>query len=209
MGKKLQREFDKHMKYVAEMCDILESPDEYRALVALKALMKKQEILEGYIEEVVSLMDVDNIGNAINRIKARLMGRVVSETLPDELKDIPEIWLRGRPQSKDRDGFPPYTLFQAERQHRRLLPYLEDVWSALMRSDADNIESVKEEVLATYQVTSPEEMARMCYAYDKEYNIEPAYTKPKKSKLEEATCGEMSAILEAMTLDYGVRKSPE
>lgn len=204
MGKKLRREFDKTMGYVDEICNILETPDEYRALLALRALIKRQKNLEAYIDEITSLLEVDNIGNAISRIKTRLMGRVVSETLPAELREIPEVWMNGRPDSKGRKGFAPLTLFQAERQHRRLLAYIEDAWALTFERDSEQGEALREDLLSEYRTSSPEEMAQACYAYCKDYEIEPAYSVPQTERLQAANDGEIRACLENMKPDYGV-----
>lgn len=204
MGKKLRREFDKTMGYVDEICDILETPDEYRALLALKALIKRQKTLEAYIDEITSLLEVDNIGNAMSRIKTRLMGRVVSETLPQELREIPEVWMNGRPDTKVRKGFAPLTLFQAERQHRRLLAYIEDAWALTFERDSEQGEALREDLLNEYRTSSPEEMAQACYAYCKDYEIEPAYNVLPAEKPQTANDGEIRAILENMKPDYGV-----
>lgn len=206
MGAKLQQEWNKTWKHVSAICNLLESADEYKALVALRALIAKKNELEKYQQEVCNAIGADNIGNAITMIKASSHGRPGLFQLPEQLQKIPQLWLEGRAETRKQKGVLKMTFFQAERQHRRLLPYLEDAWKVAGQRDSELAEMLKEQILQSYEETSADDMTKFCYAFVNDYELEEG-EEVSEGLLLNATSEEIERTLEYM-LDpsriYGV-----
>jgi hypothetical protein len=204
VAKKLKREFEKVMGHIDEMCEILESADEYRALVALKALKMREKMLLERQDEVVRVLGVDNIGNAITKIKTLRMGALVSETLPEELSTHPPIWQRGRVPTKLREGFAPYSFFQAEKLYKRLRPYLVEAWGLTFTRDVEQGELLREQILESYVSTSPEEMAQFCHSFINDYEIEEVIEGGQVAVERGVSTIELQRVLNNLRTDYGV-----
>lgn len=202
MGAKLQQEWDKAWKHIRAICNLLETTDEYRALVALRALIAKKEELEKYQQEVCDAVGADNIGNALTMIKAKSYGRAGLFQLPEQLYKIPLLWLEGRAETRKQKGVLKMTFFQAERQHRRLLPYLEDAWKVAGQRDSELAEMLREQILQNYEETSAEDMTKFCWAFVNDYEIEEEDIVEERA--EEPSIAELLKIVSESKLDYGV-----
>jgi hypothetical protein len=203
MGAKLEQEWKKTMKHIKAICELLESSDEYRALVALRALITKKEELEKYVQQVVDLVGADNIGNAITKIKAKSYGRLGLSELPEQLQRIPQLWLEGRAETRKTKGVLKMTFYQAERQHRRLLPYLEDCWRIAEQKDTETAEMLKEQILHCYEENSADDMTKYCYAFVHNYDLEED-GEVREESTEEPSLAELTRILSEVRFDYGV-----
>lgn len=208
MGAKLEREWNKTMRHVKAICDTLESADEYRALVALRALIARKEELEKYQKMVIDAVGADNIGNALTMIKTRTHGRVGPfQELPEQLQRIPKLWLEGRPQTRKASGVIKLTVYQAEKAYKRLLPYLMEVWEIVTRREEDLQEGIKEEIIEMFETTSPDEMTTKCYAFINDYDLEEEEIESGVAAVlekVEPTTSELMRTLENMKFDYGV-----
>jgi hypothetical protein len=201
MGAKLQQEWDKAWKHIRAICKLLETTDEYRALVALRALIAKKEELEKYQQEVCDVVGADNIGNALTMIKARSYGRPGLSQLPEQLQKIPLLWLEGRAETRKQKGVLKMTFFQAERQHRRLLPYLEDAWKVAGQRDSELAEMLREQILQNYEETSAEDMTKFCWAFVNDYELEEEEVGEERA--EEPSIAELLKIVNETKFDYG------
>ena len=207
MGARLEQEWAKTMKHIKAICEILESADEYRALVALRALVSRKEELENYIQQVVDLSGADNIGNAITKIKASAYGRPGLFELPEQLQRIPKLWLEGRAETRKVKGVLKMTFFHAERQHRRLTPYLQDVWKVASTYDIETEEALKEKILQSYEESSADDMLRFCYAFLSDYDLEEDGEEQECETID-PTLAELQQILNRK-IDYGVESKSE
>ena len=203
MGARLEQEWQKTMRHIRAICEILESADEYRALVALRALVSRKEELENYIKQVIDLAGADNIGNAITKIKASSHGRGGVFDLPEQLQRIPQLWLEGRAETRKARGVLKMTFYQAERQHRRLLPYLEDCWRIAEQKDSETAEMLKEQILQCYEENSADDMTKFCYAFVHNYDLEEDGEEREES-VDEPSLAELTKILNDVRFDYGV-----
>ena len=200
MGAKLQQEWEKAWKHIRAICALLESADEYKALVALRALIAKKNELESYIDEICKITKTDNIGNALKRIKGGRMGDSVF--LPEQLQRIPQLWLEGRAETRKVKGVLKMTFYQAEISYRRLRPYLEDVWRIAEQRDSETAELLKEQILERYEECSADDMTKYCYAFQHDYDLtEDEEAKPDKA--EEPSYAELMRTLSDMKMDYG------
>jgi hypothetical protein len=210
MSLELKRLQKRHWELVDQICEILESADSYKALNALKKVMRERDELRAYVDTVVELLGVDNIGNAIKHLRASGMGRVVP-LLPEELLKIPQIWLEGRARSAKDPGFAKFEWHQASREYKRLRPLLEEVWEVIDLEPEAIRERLRAEVIADYETLSPDEMGRYCIAFVNKYDLkevdqEMEIREAKSDK--DPLMSELQKALEATTLsakDYGVQ----
>lgn len=214
MSVELKRLQEKHWRYVDQMCDLLQSADAYKALKALRKVLREREQYKGYVDEVVNTLGLDNIGNALKQIRATGIGRVVL-LLPPPLLKIPEIWLTGRTNNGKDKGFAKMSLRTCQREYRFLQPLLEAAWELIEQQPEDERDCLKQELLDKYEKFSPMEMSRDCYSflndYDLEEIVEEADLKPRKID-KDPSISEMFNALKATTIsanDYGVQSKSE
>ena len=96
----------------------------------------------------------------------------------------------------------------AERQHRRLIPYLQDVWKIASNYDMETEEALKEKILQSYEESSADDMMRFCYAFINDYDLEENAVEPQ-TESEDPTIAELNKILSRKSMDYGVEKKRE
>jgi hypothetical protein len=189
----------------------LGTTDAARSLTAVLALKKKLATLEKFADEFIEVMQTDNYGNGLKALKARTFGSGGSPNLAPELLRVPQIWLDGRAKQGKDPGFARYGYYEADREYKRLRPYLEEVWLAIEIEDEDIQERLRSEVLSEYEKLSPEEMGRFCIAFVNNYDLEEIAEESKsrdKSINEDPLVSELHKALEATTLsakDYGVQ----
>ncbi len=213
MSVSLHREWDKHWKHVNRICEMLNSTDVYKAYNALGRVLKERENYKKYIDEVVKLVGVDNIGNAIKVIRCEGMGRSVIEVLPQELLRVPQVWLEGRAKEGKDAGFARLGYYEAMREYKRLKPLLVEVWEAIETEDEEMQETLKDKVLSDYEILSPEEMGRYCIAFSNNYDLkEVAEHHQSKAEVILESKEESEAILALLDdphYKYGVVKKEE
>ena len=202
MGKKLDEEYFKVRKYTQQICELLQTPDEYRALGVLKTTLKKLQELQIWEQEILEATNTSHRANALTRILSRCMVKE-GDLLPAELLDYGRVWVQGRSESADRKvpAFAPLNMNQAKTAQRHLKPFLEDAWEATL--ELENKEEVQQQILDEYNLTTPDEMFAFCAAFVKDWEL-PEEKEERARALEGANIGEMNSILENMKLDYGV-----
>jgi len=160
--------------------------DPARCLTAVRALKRKLATLETFAEEFNEAMGSDNYGNGLKALKAATFGQVGSVSLPPELSRVPQIWLEGRTKEGKDHGFARYGYYEANREYKRLRPYLEEVWVAIGTEEEDIQQRLKSEILSEYEKLSPEEMGRFCIAFVNDYDLEDII-EDTESKLNQLT----------------------
>lgn len=202
MGKKLDEEFFKVRKYTQEICELLQTADEYRAVGALKTKLKKLQELEIWEREVLEVTNTSQRGNAMSRISYMCMVKE-GDLLPPELLDYGRVWVLGRPESADRriPAFAPLNMHQAKKQQRHLKPFLEDAWEATL--ELENKEEVQQQIIEEYNLTTPDEMFKFCSAFVKDWEL-PEAKDQRERVVEGSNIGELNAILSNMKPNYGV-----
>jgi hypothetical protein len=149
----------------------LGTTDAARSLTAVLALRRKLATLEKFVEEFNEVMQSDNYGNGLKALKAATFGQGGSPTLPPELSRVPQVWLEGRTKEGKDPGFARYGYHEANREYKRLRPYLEEVWVAIGLEDEGIQQQLRLEVLSEYERLSPEEMGRFCIAFVNNYDL--------------------------------------
>ena len=189
----------------------LGTADPARCLTAVRALKRKLATLETFVEEFNEVTGSDNYGNGLKALKAGTFGQGGSVNLPPELLRVPQVWLEGRTKEGKDPGFARYGPFEANREYKRLKPFLEEVWAAINTEEEDIQERLRHEVLAEYEKLSPEEMGRFCIAFVNDYDLEDIFEE-KESKAKKVNddplLSELSKAIEATTIsskDYGVQ----
>jgi hypothetical protein len=201
MTRSLKENIDTHWKHVEALVKRLGVTDIYKALRAVEKLLRRNEELQGYIDEVCSVTRTDNIGNALKRIKTTPVGDSVF--LPDKLQRIPQLWLEGRAETRKHKGVLKLTFYQAESRYRRLKPYLEDAWRIAGQRDNEIAELLREQILEKYEDCSPDEMTKFCYAIEHNYDLTEEED-VREEKTEEASIAELMRIVNRSNFDYGV-----
>lgn len=210
MSLEYKRLHNRQWELIDKICELLQSADAYKALNALKKVIRERDELKGYVNEVVALVGVDNIGNALSKIKASGMGQVVPSVLPPELSRVPQIWLEGRPRSGKDPGFVRFEWYEAEREYKRLRPLLEEVWEAIELEPEGIRERLRAEVLSEYETLSPDEMGRHCIAFVNKYDLKEIVERNRnKDPLVMPSEEELESSLQLVTdpdIIYGVVK---
>ena len=185
--------------------------DSARCLTAVKALKRKLATLETFVNEFNEVIGSDNYGNGLKALKAGTFGQGGSVNLPLELSRVPQIWLEGRTKEGKDHGFARYGYYEANREYKRLRPYLEEVWVAVGTEEDDIQQRLKLEILSEYEKLSPEEMGRFCIAFVNDYDLEDIIEEAEskvKPVSEDPLLSELHKAMEATTLsakDYGVQ----
>jgi hypothetical protein len=91
--------------------------------------------------------------------------------LPEVFHNIPKVWLDGRAENSRLGitGFAPMKLANAQREHRRLMVYLVELWE--MISNEENSEEGKKEIEYNYLRDSADDFTKWVYSLIK--NLEP------------------------------------
>jgi hypothetical protein len=181
MSVELKRLQNRHWELVDKICELLESADAYKALNALKKVLRERDELRAYVNEVVDIVGLDNIGNAIKHLKATGVGQVVP-LLPKELLKVPQVWLEGRDRSGKDPGFVKFEWYQAEREYKRLKPLLVEVWEAIELEPEAIRERLRAEVINDYETLSPDEMGRYCIAFVNKYDLKEIVERGKNKE---------------------------
>lgn len=208
MAASLWDKLETHKRHTERLCKTLGVTDVYKALRVVEKLLKEISELKSYIEEICTITRTDNIGNAIKRIKSGSVGPSVLSNLPDELLRIPKLWLEGRAETRKVKGVLKMTFFHAERQHRRLIPYLQDVWNVASKYDIEMAEALKEQILARFEDSSADDMLRFCYAFLNDYDLEED-EEEQEGATKDPTLSELQQILNTVKFDYGVVSKEE
>ena len=169
-----------------------------RAAKQVAHLKDRIEQLEQYQSEVCKLLNSDNIGNAIKRLRTITS----AVTLPPEFQLHPAIWLKGGPD------FTQMNYKAAKNEYRVLLPMIQAVYLDLV-AILDPV--TRQEALVAFrqcfETQSPSELYVTCRNYLYNTNIEVGNTQAPEV---EPTGSEILVCLDELTkIDYGVVKSFE
>ena len=169
-----------------------------RAAKQVAHLKDRIEQLEQYQSEVCKLLNSDNIGNAIKRLRTITS----AVTLPDEFQLHPAIWLKGGPD------FTQMNYKAAKNEYRVLLPMIQAVYLDL-EAEPDTV--TRQEALSAFrrafETQSPNQLYITCRNYLYDTDIEVGDTQAPEV---EPLNSELLVCLDELTkVNYGVVKSFE
>lgn len=95
---------------------------------------------------------------ALSQTKTKPLG-AFPEDFPEQFKRVPQIWLDGRPDTRQTAGFKPLTMRAALREHRWMMPKLIEAWELSQDSEG------RELMLKLYLTTSSEEFTQEIYKF--------------------------------------------
>ena len=169
-----------------------------RAAKQVAHLKDRIEQLEQYQSEVCKLLNSDNIGNAIKRLRTITS----AVTLPAEFQLHPAIWLKGGPD------FTPMNYKAAKNEYRVLLPMIQAVYLDL-EGELDTV-TRQESLVAfrkAFETQSPNQLYITCRNYLYDTDIEVGDTQAPEV---EPLNSELLVCLDELTkVNYGVVKSFE
>lgn len=169
-----------------------------RAAKQVAHLKGRIEQLEQYQSEVCKLLNSDNIGNAIKRLRTITS----AVTLPAEFQLHPAIWLKGGPD------FTPMNYKAAKNEYRVLLPMIQAVYLDL-EGELDTV-TRQESLVAfrkAFETQSPNQLYITCRNYLYDTDIEVGDTQAPEV---EPLNSELLVCLDELTkVNYGVVKSFE
>ena len=132
------------------------------ALRQITAIIGERDKLKTHCEEICTLTNTTQIGNAKQRI-SKLMGGATPYELsrvPENFHKLPYIWLTGKSKNEKIGikGFAPMKLRDAERKHRVILPLLIEVWEL-----SEGNEEERRAIEKAYRNWSAEDFERELY----------------------------------------------
>jgi hypothetical protein len=164
--------FNNTMKELNLYTDMLEAIGDYaielgvdeKHLTMINAFQKCNKALREHIELTKKATELGYTSlptalKALSQMKERAAEGV--SNLPEELQTIPNIWLTGRPKSKNNAGFVGLSLWIALKTHRRMLPIIVEAWELICKKQPED----KEELLWMYQRVSADEFGKECFRY--------------------------------------------
>ena len=103
--------------------------------------------------------------------------------LPEVFHNVPKVWLDGRPESRGTTGFAPMKLANAQREHRRLMVYLVELWEIIDNSEKseDEKKEGQKEVEYNYLRESADDFTKWVYSLIKK--LEPIPPEEEFDKL--------------------------
>jgi len=164
--------FNNTMKELSLYTDMLEAIGDYaielgvdeKHLTMVNAFQKCNKALREHIELTRKATELGYTSlptalKALSQMKERVVEGV--SNLPEELQKLPNVWLTGRPKSRNNAGFVGLTLSNALREHRTTLPLIVEAWDLICRKTPED----KETLLFMYQRVSADEFKKELYRY--------------------------------------------
>ena len=149
------------LKTIGEMALQLGHPED--GLSITSAFMKCKKAIRESIEleekaNGLGYSSVHHALKALSQTKTKPLG-AYPEDFPEQFKRVPQIWLDGRPDTRQTAGFKPLTMRAALREHRVMMPLLIEAWELSEGAEG------REQMLRGYLTTSSEEFTQELYKF--------------------------------------------
>jgi FtsZ-binding cell division protein ZapB len=190
---------EKHFQELKKFLDSLGVNTITRAHKQVNNLKNRNTQLEQYQTEVCRLLNVDNIGNALKRLKSLTN----ATSLPPEFQQEPAIWITGSTEFSRMD----YKV--ARKEYRALLPMLLAVYNDIV---AETNTIAREETLSAFREcferSSPGTLYAHCrnYLFDSDIVIENNTNDDDNTTVEPLTSDLLDCLNELNNIDYGIKK---
>jgi len=148
---------------------------------------KLNKALKGTImfEAKAKELGYSSLGNALKALSMTALKGEGSDIykLPEVFHNVPKVWLDGRPESRGTTGFAPMKLANAQREHRRLMVYLVELWEIIDNSEKSEEEKKEgqKEVEYNYLRESADDFTKWVYSLIKK--LEPIPPEEEFDKL--------------------------
>ena len=153
------------LKAIGEMAIQLGHPED--GLTVSNAFLKCKKAIRESIE-------LEKKANSLGYSSAHLALKALSQTktkplgaypedFPEQFKRVPQIWLDGRPDTRQTPGFKPLAMRAALREHRVMMPLLIEAWELSEGAEG------RGDMLRGYLTTSSEEFTQELYKFIHEF----------------------------------------
>jgi hypothetical protein len=193
-------DIEKQVQELKQFLDNLIVNTVTRAHKQVNNLKKRNTQLEQYQDEVCKLLNVDNIGNAIKRLKSLTNATI----LPPEFQQEPAIWLTGS------EDFPRLDYHKAKLYYNKVLPLIKSVYNKIIDTESDSI--AREETLTAfrecYERSAPDTFQVSCinYLFDTDIVVESKRHIVNNRNNDPLSSELMTCLDELNNIDYGTKK---